>query len=149
MYEIKIRMMNEEMANRLLIPLGLGIPKVEETGTSTYLKDEEVTRKIKDTDGALTYVVAKRYGPGFTYVAEPITSEQRADLESRYPPTITLTIQRTAWEVDGAGVELDRIADTGVFLELHGEDFEQLKTLARRVGFSEHHYLTRTYDELK
>lgn len=147
-YEIKIRMMNEEMAYKLMAPLGLGKPDLHEASTHTYLKDEECTRKIKDTQGALVYVVARRHGPGFQYTAEPITLAQRTEIELHHPPSVTLPIKRTAWNIEGATVELDTLAQGSVFLELHGSDFEFLKTLARRVGFSEHHYLTRSYDEL-
>jgi len=148
MFEIKIRMMNEEVARKLLAPLGLGTPEAEETGVHIYLEDEETTRKIKDVNGTLTYVVAQRHGPGFTYTTEPISPQQRSDLETHYPPAVTLTIHRTVWNTGNVSIELNRIPDDGIFLELHGDDFECLKTVARQIGFSEQHYLTRSYDKL-
>ncbi|MEW6611020.1 MAG: hypothetical protein AB1352_05390 [Patescibacteria group bacterium] len=148
MYEIKVRMMNEAMARKLLEPLDLGAPHHVETATHTYLTDAHVTRKIKNEQGVFTYTIMQRHGAGFTSTAEEIPASRAEELEREYPRRVALNMTRTIWQVGEDTIALNVIDNVGVFLEFRGEDFEMLKNWPRKIGFSEQHYLTRTYDEL-
>ncbi len=148
MFEIKVRMMNEAMARKLLEPLGLGEPHHVETATHTYLADPQVTRKIKNNHGTLSYTIMQRHGAGFTSAVEEISESRAEELKRAYPPRVSLEMTRTVWQEGGVAIALNVIDKLGVFLEFQGEDFEVLKSWPRKIGFSEHHYLTRAYDEI-
>lgn len=148
MYEIKVRMMNETMAKKLLEPLGLGDPHHVETAVYTYLADPQVTRKIKNGQGTLSYTIMQRHGAGFTSNVEDISEARAEELKRSYPVRVSLHMTRTVWQKEGAVIALNVVDKLGVFLEFQGEDFETLKSWPRKIGFSEHHYLTRAYDEI-
>lgn len=148
MFEIKVRMMNEEMARKLLTPLNLGASVKIEKGVHTYLTDEHVTRKIKEVEGVWSYAVIHRHQAGFSITQESIDASRAEELKWHYPPTTTLEMIKTFWQCEGVTIALNVMKDVGVFLEFQGEDYEALKAWPKKIGFVETHYLTRAYDEL-
>ncbi|OGL77884.1 hypothetical protein A3J43_02890 [Candidatus Uhrbacteria bacterium RIFCSPHIGHO2_12_FULL_54_23] len=148
MFEIKVRMMNEEMALRLMAPLALGAPDRIEKGSHTYLTDDHATRKIKEAEGVRTYFVITRHQAGFSFTVEPLDAARAEELLRTYPPKMTLMMTRSVWQRDGVMIALNIVENLGVFLEFQGDDYEALKAWPKKIGFVETHYLTRAYDEL-
>lgn len=147
-FEIKIRMMNADMAMKLMAPLSLGTPEREDRCSYEVVVGSQPKQVLQFCSHDAHQLSVRKQGAGFVIASSPLDDATADEARARHPQRKTFHADKKIWHVGHVLVCLVTVESLGVFLELHGKDLDALKQIARTIGFSEHHYLTRTYDEI-